>query len=136
MNYRYDENNYFTIYKHNKSAVKKARTIPFELIEQNLSKANEATSSALNSNYSSGRALINAVNFHSLSIDAISEENQLLDLWAIFETVLDISNKHTTDRIQQVVSKLVPILKQKYIYSLFNHFVHIKKLFHLISLFI
>lgn len=116
----YDENNYFTIYKHNKSAVKKARTIPFELIEQNLSKANEATSSALNSNYSSGRALINAVNFHSLSIDAISEENQLLDLWAIFETVLDISNKHTTDRIQQVVSKLVPILKQKYIYSLFN----------------
>ena len=116
----YDENNYFTIYKHNKSAVKKTKSIPFELIEKNFLKGNKAASSAFRSDFSDGRALLNAVNFHSLSIDTISEENQLLDLWATFETLLDISNKHTSDRIQQIVSILVPVLKQKYLYSLFE----------------
>jgi len=65
-------------------------------------------------------ALINAIQYHSHSLDSISEENQLLDLWAIFESVLDISNKHTSDRIQQICMYLVPLLKQKYIYSLFK----------------
>lgn len=116
----YDENDYFTIYKHNKSAVKKTKTIPFELIEKNFLKGNQAASSAFRSDFSDGRALLNAVNFHSLSIDTISEENQLLDLWATFETLLNISNKHTSDRIQQIVSILVPVLKQKYLYSLFE----------------
>lgn len=65
-------------------------------------------------------ALISAIQYHSHSLDSISEENQLLDLWAIFESVLDISNKHTSDRIQQICMYLVPLLKQKYIYSLFR----------------
>lgn len=65
-------------------------------------------------------ALISAIQYHSHSLDSISEENQLLDLWAIFESVLDISNKHTADRIQQICMYLVPLLKRKYIYSLFR----------------
>ena len=65
-------------------------------------------------------AIIGAIQYHSHSMDSISEENQLLDLWAIFESVLDISNKHTSDRIQQICMYLVPLLKQKYIYSLFK----------------
>lgn len=65
-------------------------------------------------------AILNAARFHSHSLDSISEENQLLDLWSIFESVLDISNKHTSDRIQQICMYLVPILKQRYVYSLFE----------------
>ncbi len=116
----YDENNYFTIYKAPKNPVKKARTIPTSLIEENLTRVRTATSQAFKDDYINGQALINAVNFHALSIDSTSKENQLLDLWAVFETLLDISNKHTSDRIQQVVNVLVPILKQGYIYSLFQ----------------
>ena len=69
------------------------------------------------------KPLIGAVRYHSHALDSLSEENQLLDCWAIFESVLDISNKHTTDRIQQVCMYLVPLLKQKYIYSLFKQLV-------------
>lgn len=65
-------------------------------------------------------SVLSAIQYHSHSLDSYSEENQLLDLWAIFETVLDISNKHTSDRIQQVCKHLVPLLKHKYIYSLFK----------------
>ena len=61
-----------------------------------------------------------AIEFHAHSLDSLSKENQLLDFWAIFESVLDISNKHTSDRINQVCTYLVPILKRKYIYSLFQ----------------
>ena len=43
-----------------------------------------------------------------------------LDLWAIFESVLDISNAHTSDRIIQICMYLVPIIKRGYIYSLFE----------------
>lgn len=65
-------------------------------------------------------AIISAIQYHSHSLDSISEENQLLDLWAIFESVLDITQKHKSDRIQQICMYLVPILKHKYIYSLFK----------------
>ena len=61
-----------------------------------------------------------ALILHSRSIESDSEENQLLDLWSIFETVLDINNKHTADRIQQICFMLIPILKRRYIYSLFE----------------
>lgn len=64
--------------------------------------------------------LMKAIEFHSHSLDSISKENQLLDFWAIFESVLDISNEHTSDRIQQVCLHLVHILKRRYIYSLFE----------------
>lgn len=64
--------------------------------------------------------LLNAIRFHSHSLDSINEENQLLDLWAIFETVLDISGGHSSDRINQICMLLVPLLKRHYIYSLFD----------------
>ena len=63
--------------------------------------------------------MIHTAIFHAQALDSTSSENQLLDLWALFETVFDISNRHTADRIVQVCTYLVPILKRKYIYSLF-----------------
>ena len=70
-------------------------------------------------NYPEFNALYNAIRSHALSLDSNNGQNQLLDLWSIFEMVLDISNGHTSDRIVQVCDKLVPILRRKYIYSLF-----------------
>ena len=64
--------------------------------------------------------ILSAVKYHSHSLDSRAEENQLLDFWAIFEAVLDVSNKHTSDRIQQICAYLIPILKHNYIYSLFS----------------
>ena len=61
-----------------------------------------------------------ALILHSHSLDSDSEENQLLDLWSIFETVLDINYKHSSDRIQQICFMLIPILKRRYLYSLFE----------------
>lgn len=116
----YDKANYFSIYKQPKNSVKKAKTVSAKLIDKNIEKVNIATSLAIESDVSYGQALINAVTFHSLSINASSKENQLLDLWAIFETLLDISQKHTGDRIQQVIKYLIPVLKQKYLFSLFE----------------
>lgn len=116
----YDNKNYFSVYKKPQSSVKKAKTVATKLINENIKKINAATSSAIESDIIDGQSLINAVTFHSLSIDATSKENQLLDLWAIFETLLDISQKHTGDRIQQIIRYLIPVLKQKYLYSLFE----------------
>lgn len=65
-------------------------------------------------------AIINATRLHTHSLESRAEENQLLDLWAIFETVLDVSNKHTRDRIEQVCMFIVPILKRQYIFTLFR----------------
>lgn len=81
-----------------------------------------ASEQALNAvpNCHSNDALTQAVLFHAQSLNETSAENQLLDLWAIFESVLDISNKHASDRINQVCMYLIPILKRRYIYSLFN----------------
>ena len=111
----YDSNNYFTIIKKPISAVHKAKTPSKESIDKNMELAHKA----LNTNYKNSSVIINAVNLHALSLNSVSEENQLLDLWAVFETILDISNRHTSDRIDQVCLHLVPILKRRYIYSLF-----------------
>ena len=64
------------------------------------------------------RSLFNAISFHSLSIESVSEENQLLDMWAIFESLLNIDNR-SSDRISQICVSLSPVLKRKYLYSLF-----------------
>ena len=72
------------------------------------------------SKYHDFKAGWSAREYHAHSLDSHSEENQLLDLWSIFESVLDISNKHTSDRIIQVCMYLVPLLKQRYFYSLFK----------------
>ncbi len=63
--------------------------------------------------------LATAVEYHSNSLDSLSEKNQLLDMWSIFESVLQISNKHVGDRINQVCLYLIPILKRRYVYTLF-----------------
>ena len=65
-------------------------------------------------------ALLKAARFHSISLDSIALENQLLDLWAVIETVVNISNQHTSDRINQICMIIVPILKRSYLFSLFN----------------
>ncbi|MBE6013771.1 MAG: hypothetical protein E7241_00185 [Lachnospiraceae bacterium] len=65
-------------------------------------------------------SILNAAKFHSNSLESNSRENQLLDLWAIFESVLNVSSSHTSDRISQVCMYIVPIVKRGYIYSLFE----------------
>lgn len=111
----YDSNNYFTIIRQSISAVHRAKTPTKESIETNMILAYKA----LHANRRNTSAIINAVNLHALSLNSLSEENQLLDLWAVFEAILNISNRHTSDRINQVCLHLVPILKRRYIYSLF-----------------
>lgn len=116
----YDESNYFTLIEESKSAVQRVKTPSKEQIRENMNTVEEALKSVANNNHlNEFFALLNAASFHSLSLDSASEQNQLLDLWSIFETILDISNKHTNDRIQQICMYLVPILKRRYIYSLF-----------------
>ena len=89
-------------------------------IVKNMQALMDALKSVISKNlYQDYSSLMNAALFHAPSLDSKFEKNQLLDFWAIFEAVLDISNKHTSDRILQVCSYLVPILKHQYIYSLF-----------------
>ena len=95
---------------------------PYEQISESIDVVDKAMEKVIKGgmNLQDFAAVLNAIQYHSHSLDSLSEENQLLDLWSIFESVLDISNKHTSDRIQQVCMYLVPLLKQQYIYSLFN----------------
>lgn len=115
----YSDSEFFRV-EQEKSAVSHVKMPSREQIVKNM----EALEKAINNQRSirARTALINAARFHSHSLDSISKENQLLDLWAIFESILDISNKHTSDRIVQVCMYLVPILKRRYIYSLFSQF--------------
>lgn len=115
----YSDSEFFRV-EQEKSAVSHVKMPSREQIVKNM----EALEKAINNQRSVRErvALINAARFHSHSLDSISKENQLLDLWAIFESILDISNKHTSDRIVQVCMYLVPILKRRYIYSLFSQF--------------
>ena len=117
----YDENDRFYLVENEKNLVKKVRMPDKEKLLSNLMRSLRAMDNALvQNNISDIVALNNALRFHWLSLDSESTQNQLLDLWAIFETLLDIKNKHTSDRIQQVCFFLVPILKRKYLYSLFS----------------
>ncbi|HOP10415.1 MAG TPA: hypothetical protein PK629_02885 [Oscillospiraceae bacterium] len=109
----YDDSNHFTLVLKNNNAVQKAKTPNKDIINKNMGVIEKTQESA---DFS---ALISAVLFHSLSLDSVSEKNQLLDLWVIFETLLNINSKHASDRIDQICVYLVPILKRKYLYSLF-----------------
>lgn len=101
------------------SAVVRTQLPSSTKISDNLNTATSALDLLLqNNNDADFKSILNAIQFHSHSLTSMPVENQLLDLWSIFESVLDISNKHTTDRIQQVCKYLVPILKRSYIYSL------------------
>ena len=101
--------------------VEHTRTPSVREIAESMKLASDAIQNiAKTGNYNDVTSVLNAIRYHSHSLDSYSEENQLLDLWAIFESVLDISNKHTSDRIQQICMYLVPLLKQRYLYSLFK----------------
>ena len=116
----YDENKYYTIISPEKSAVLRMKTPKYHVLQQKI----EITHKAVGSGRSAGVMLLLAANLHSLSLKSTSEENQLLDLWAIIECVLNISQEHTTDRITQVCSYLVPIIKYRYIYTLFEQLLN------------
>jgi len=110
-------------YKYSRSikAVEHTKKPSSKEIREGMDIANEAIKNiARTGDYYDYLSVLSAIQYHSHSLDSYSEENQLLDLWAIFESVLDISNKHTSDRIQQICMHLVPLLKHKYIYSLFK----------------
>lgn len=112
-----------SVYKigHKLKGVEHTKTPSSRQITESMNVVNSAMKKiARGRNYHDFAAIIGAIEYHAHSLDSLSEENQLLDLWSIFESVLDISNKHTSDRIQQVCVSLVPLLKQKYIYSLFK----------------
>lgn len=114
----YDGNDFYKVGQ-TISAVEHTKALSSKRIAESMNLSNRAFSSiADNYGYDDLVSILNAARFHSHSLDSISEENQLLDFWAIFEAVLDISNKHTSDRIQQVCMYLVPILKRNYIRSL------------------
>lgn len=104
-----------------KSAVSHKKMPSSKQIKENMTISEKAIETAFKKRLSdTPYSLIKAVEFHSHSLDSISKENQLLDFWAIFESVLNINNNHKIDRIQQVCIYLVPILKRKYIFSLFE----------------
>lgn len=102
-------------------AVLKKGTLSNERIVKKMENCQKITSNlSKEGNFHDLHTFNKALILHSRSIESDSEENQLLDLWSIFETVIDINNKHTSDRIQQICFMLIPILKRRYIYSLFE----------------
>lgn len=116
----YDESQFYKKAK-DISAVAKMHTPSNIKISNSLSTTIQALDSLIEyDNNADFRSILNAIQFHSHSLSSIPAENQLLDLWSIFESVLNISNKHTADRIQQICKYLVPILKRNYIYSLIS----------------
>lgn len=115
------ENETFYIISAPKSAVSHKKLPSDKSIRESIAISEKAIKEAFRTDYLElPYTLIKAVNFHSHAMDSISKENQLLDFWAIFESVLNISNEHTSDRIHQICTYLVPILKRRYIYSLFD----------------
>ena len=116
----YDDTKFYRVAQR-KSALSHAKMPPSRQIEEYLNAADNALDSLVKHSSNDFFALLSAARFHAQSLDSTtSSQNQLLDLWAIFESVLDISNAHTSERISQICRYLVPILKRKYIYSLFS----------------
>ncbi len=113
----YDEKNYFTYVAPNISPVLKAKTLSNDEI---IDKFSDAQKLIENNGRDIRISFFRSISLHSICINTDSEENQLLDLWAIIEATLNINNQHGINRINQVCSYLVPILKSKYIFSLFN----------------
>ncbi len=117
----FDENGIFFLNANDKNGVGHTKKPAEKRIIESMNLVNKAFNEMVHKNgYLDFMSLLSAVRFHSLSLDSYSDENQLLDLWAIFETILDISNKHTSDRIQQIIIILVPLLKRNYLFSLFE----------------
>lgn len=128
--YKYDIRtaNYRVV--HGKQCYNKGKTLkPVEhtkmpneaIIIENANLASDSINGiAKQGNYRDFINLLNATKYHAHSLDSNAEENQLLDLWSIFEAVLEINNDHTSNRINQICDYLVPILKHQYVNSLFS----------------
>lgn len=115
----YDNSKFYYVTK-NISGVSHTRMMTSQKISESMDISEKALNEvAKRRSFDDYTSLIHAALFHSHSLSGTSSENQLLDLWAIFESVLQISNKHTSDRINQVCMFLIPMLKRRYIYSLF-----------------
>lgn len=116
-----DAKNYYKM-ERNIKAVEHTKTPSSKEIAESMKLASDTIQNIVRiGNYDDIISVLSAIRYHSHSLNSFSEENQLLDLWAIFETVLDIKNqKHTSDRIQQICMYLVPLLKRRYLYSLFK----------------
>ena len=125
----YDESGYFTIITPKISAVHRMKGFPTALINEKLDTAKSALASSKNN----ALALFLSSNLHSLSLKSNAHENQLLDLWAIIECLLDISNANTSDRINQICTYLVPIIKSHYLYSLLEQIAQDIKNYNLIE---
>lgn len=116
----YDENTFFRV-PAPKSALSHQKMPSNKKIKDSIEISEKAFQTAFKKDkYDLTFTLIKAIQFHSHSLDSISKENQLLDFWAIFESVLNISNENQKERIEQICLYLVPILKRRYIYSLFE----------------
>lgn len=122
LSYAVVKNNFdLDIIDNPKGALLKKGTLPKSRLTDNMNICQKVFSLlSKEGNIHDLHTLSKALLLHSHSLDSDSEENQLLDLWSIFETVLDINNKHTSDRIQQICFLLIPILKRKYLFSLFE----------------
>ena len=117
----YDNENNFTFIDVSVSAVRRAKTPARDQIQSRMRFSIQAIEKLASPDYSQQQqALLSAISFHALSINSTSAQNQLLDLWAIFEAILDVGKFHTSDRINQICSFLIPILKKRYIYTLFK----------------
>lgn len=104
-------------------ATSHTKTPSMEMIRDGFHVAHDALFSSLDREEDYDfHTLLSAVNYHSQAIDSSFEGNQLVDLWAIFESVININSRHTSERISQVCTTLVPILKRRYLYSLFLQF--------------
>ena len=116
----YDENGHFYTIKQEISPVQRAKTPSKKILNHQMEEVSQAFDRMAKDKLRPElTALLNAIRAHDLSLDSKDDKNQLLDLWSIFEALLDISQKHSNDRIQQICVRLVPVLKRKYLYSLF-----------------
>ena len=125
----YDGDQFYRI-KAPKSAVLHHKMPSDERIKEYMSEVEKAIiATSNNQDQEMMTTLFTSIQFHSHALDSISNENQLLDFWAIFESSLILRNTNLSDRIQQICLYLVPILKRKYLYSLFHQLANDIKLF-------
>ncbi|MCK0132600.1 hypothetical protein MWU59_13915 [Flavobacteriaceae bacterium F08102] len=68
-------------------------------------------------NNSLGR-FIKALELHKLALSANEEENQLLDLWAAIETLVQKKTESNESRIEQISNSLIPFLSYGYVKGL------------------
>ncbi len=62
---------------------------------------------------------IKALELHKLALSANEEENQLLDLWAAIETIVQKKTESNESRIEQISNSLIPFLSFGYVKGLF-----------------